>query len=313
MGKGNDRDKRKRAGVGSIGTWVPAAGVAAAAMILAAGCGGSTNAASTGHTTGAGGTATAGSSASSGGGSQAPAAAIQAALTASTNGNDKTVTVSGSFTSASGTGQLSGQEEFSPDFGMSVNLTTAGSTISEVWINDTIYMKAPQFASELSAGKTWFSMDLSNLGAFGSSFSGEIDSLKNTDPSQMLASMLASDNLADVGQQTINGVQTTHYSGTIDPATAWESATAKQYLTPAQIQQLKDLDTAAGASSEKIDMWVAANGLPAQVAIVDTTAAGTTSGQYEFTDWGQPVNITAPPASEVEDMSSMMSGLPTSS
>ena len=310
MRNGNDRTRRIRLGGRAVTAWMPVAGVAAAAMVLAAGCGGSTNAANAGHTTAAG---ASGTSSPAAGGTQAPTAAIQAALAMETTGNDKTVTISGTIAAAGGTSQISGQEEFAPDFGVSMNLASAGSTVSEVLIGDTIYLKVPQDSSQLDPGKSWFELDVSDLGPFGSVFSSMIDSAKNTDPAQLLESMLAANDLTAVGTQTINGVQTTHYSGTVDPATAYDSAAAKQYLTPTQIQQLKSLASLMGTSTEKMDVWIAADGLPAQIEIADTLTTGTFTVTEEFTKWGQPVDITAPPASEVQNMGSIMSGLPTSS
>jgi hypothetical protein len=300
MENGNGRSRRVRAGIGSFGTWVPAAGVAAAAMVLVAGCSGSASPS-------AGGTGAAGSTGSIGG-SQNPVTALKAALTASTTGDDKTVTVTGTFSTPSASGQLSGQEEFAPDFGMLMNVTTGGTTISEIWVDNTIYLKDPQYASDLGSGKTWFSLDLSAMGPLGAVFSGAVDSVKDTDPAKLIEELLAADDLTSVGQQTVDGVKTTHYSGTVDPTTAYDSAAAKQNLTPAQIQQLEQLEDAIGGTSEKIDVWIASDGLPVRVAISETTSSGVISTQADFTAWGQPVNIAAPPASQVENMSSMFSG-----
>jgi hypothetical protein len=229
----------------------------------------------------------------------------------STAGNDKTVTVTGTFSAPSASGQLSGQEEFVPDFGMLMNVTTGGTTISEVWVGGTIYLKDPQYAADLGSGKTWFSMDLSAMGPLGSVFSGEIDSVKDTDPAKLIEELLAADDLTNAGQQTVDGVKTTHYSGTVDPTTAYDSAAAKQHLTPAQLQQLEQLEDTIGATSEKIDLWIASDGLPVQVAISETTSSGVISTQDDFTDWGQPVNIAAPPADQVENVNSMITSLPS--
>jgi hypothetical protein len=297
-----------RAGVGSVGTWAPAAGVAAAAMILAAGCSAATNTANAGST----GNGTGSTASPVGGASQTPVVAIQAALTAATTGDDSTFTVNGTFTSPSGSGTLSGQEEFSPSFGLSMTETFDGASISEVWIGNTVYLKVPEFADLLSHDRSWFAVDLSDTGPYGTLFASQISALKGMNPAQLLESLLASGDITDVGQQTINGVPTTHYTGTIDPATVYQGATAKQYLTPAQIQQLEELADIGGSSHEKIDAWIASNGLPVQVAITDTDSSGTSGTQDEFTKWGQPVDITAPPPSDVENLSSMTSGLPTS-
>ena len=267
---------------------------AGSVLALVAGCGGNsvkTSSASASTTA-----ASAGASASASSVSAAPAAILQAALTSSSS--DKSVTFTGSFTSSSGTGRISGQEEFSPQYAVQMNLVSSQATVSEIWIGSTIYMKDPALTGALG-GKTWVSFNLSSMGAAGSAMSSETSTLKNTNPASLIESMLVADNLADLGSQTVDGVQTTHYSGTINPATAYDGAAAKKYLTPAEIQQLQSAGSTAGASSEKIDIWLASDGLPVQIVIVDSTSAGSTTSTMQFSGWGQSVSISAPPASEV--------------
>lgn len=275
---------------------------AGSVLALVAGCGGNAATATSAGTS----TSNTGASvaASSGGASAssapaAPAVALQAALADSSN--DKTVTFTGSFTSAQGSGQMSGQEQFAPQLAMSMSLTTSQTTIDEVWIGSTIYMKDAALTGALG-GKAWVSFDLANMGALGSAMSAETGTLKNANPANLIESMLVADNLADLGSQTVDGVQTTHYSGTVDPATAYDSPLAKKHLTPAQIQQLQSVDSESGSSTEKIDLWLASDGLPVKITIVDTTSAGSTTSTMQFSDWGQPVDISAPPAAEVGTM-----------
>lgn len=276
---------------------------AGSVLALVAGCGAKSANTSSAGTPSAGAATTASAAASSAApsASSAPAAAValQAALTDSAS--DKTVTFKGSFSSAQSTGQLSGQEQFAPQFAISMSLTTPQGAIDEVWIGSTVYMKDAALTGALG-GKTWVSFDLSDMGALGSTMSAETGTLKNANPANLIESMLVADNLADLGPQTVDGVQTTHYSGTINPATAYDNPEAKKYLTPTQIQQLQSAASTAGSSTEKIDLWLASDGLPVRIVIVDSTSAGTTTSSMDFSGWGQPVDISAPPAAEVGTM-----------
>lgn len=278
-----------------------AALAAGSVLALVAGCGAKSTSTSSAGTSAshAGASAAASSGGASGSGAPAAAVALQAALTDSSS--DKTVTFTGSFTSAQGNGQMSGQEQFAPQLAMSMSLTTSQTTIDEILIGSTIYMKDAELTGALG-GKTWVSFDLANMGALGSAMSAETGTLKNANPADLIESMLVSDNLADLGPQTVDGVQTTHYSGTVNPATAYDNPQAKKYLTPAQIQQLQSLDSTAGASTEKLDLWLASDGLPVKIVMVDTTSAGSTTSTMQFSRWGQPVDISAPPAAEVGTM-----------
>jgi hypothetical protein len=270
------------------------AGGTAVVLALAAGCSGS-------NSSGSGGTAL----------KLSPVAEIQAALTKANN--DKTVTVNGTISSAQGSGTLSGQERFGSDFGMSMSISLSGQQIQEVWVGDTIYIKIPQLAQELG-GKPWASLDLASLGTGNNIFSSLVDEVKTSDPAQQLQSLLASGDLKSMGTETVNGEQTTHYHGTVDPTTALTSSTTAKNLTSAQIAQLKSLFNSIGLKNEVMDVWIDGQGLPVKEQVVDTTNLGKSTAVMNLSGWGQPVSITAPPSSQVSSINSLMNGvLPSTS
>ncbi|HEY3868020.1 MAG TPA: hypothetical protein VGM10_06700 [Actinocrinis sp.] len=289
-----------------FGLAVGGAGVALA--LATAGCTGiSVTSGNSPSSSGGPGSASASAAASgSGGTSSGAAAAIQSSV--KTAGDNKSVSVNGTVTSPSGTGKITGQENFAPSFAMAMNFTEGSVDVNEVWNDDTVYIGTPELAGELG-GKQWLSLSLDEMGAFGQNFAAEIDVVKNTDPQQLLEPLLASGDLTKVGTETVDGVSTTHYSGSIDPATAFDTAQAKQNLTPAQIQELQRLDSAAGSTKQQIDAWVASNGLPVRIKAVDTDKDGAaTTVQLDFTDWGLPVTVTTPPANQVLNVNSLVSG-----
>jgi LppX_LprAFG lipoprotein len=239
-----------------------------------------------------------------------PVSEIQAAL--SKAANDKTVKVHGTISSPQGNGTLDAQEQFGNNIAMSMNMGIAGMQISEIWLGNDLYMKIPALSAELG-GKPWAKIDLSAMGSLGSSIQQLADSAKNTDPTQQLQPLLASGDVKKVGTETVDGVQTTHYSGTVDPATAFSSSQAAKNLTPDQIAQLKSMLSNSGVSNEKIDVWFASDGLPVEETISMNTNAGAEKVDLHLSGWGQPVSITAPPADQVTDSSSLLGGaLPTS-
>jgi hypothetical protein len=240
-----------------------------------------------------------------------PVAQIQAALSKASG--DKTVHVNGTITSSSFTGAIDAQEQFGDNVQMSVNLTMSGTSISEIWLGNTLYLKIPQLSSELG-GKAWAKLDLSAMGSLGSTFQSLIDSAKNTDPSAQLQPLLASGDVHKVGTDTVDGVQADHYSGTVDPTTAFESSQAAKNLTPAQITQLKSMMKDSGVTKETIDVWVVpGTGLPVRETISMNTSTGPVKVDMHLSDWGKPVTITAPPADQVGDLSSLMGGLGSTS
>jgi hypothetical protein len=238
-----------------------------------------------------------------------PVAEIQAALTKASG--DKTVHVTGTITAAGQNGTLDAQEQFGSNLEMSVTMSLSGMDISEVLVGDTLYMKIPELSSELG-GKPWAKISLSSMGSMGSTFQSLIDSAKNTDPTAQLQPLLAAGDLHKVGTETVDGVQATHYSGTVDPATAFDSSQAAKNLTSTEISQLKSMLKDAGVTKETIDVWVASTGLPVRETVTANSNTGATKVDMHLSDWGAPVTVTVPPADQVTDLSSMMGGLASS-
>jgi hypothetical protein len=280
------------------------AGAAAIGLAAVAGC------TSSGGSGNAGGSAN-GGSANSGAVQLSPAAFIKAALNKASN--DKTVHVTGTITSDGINGTMDAQEQFSPSLEMSMTMNSPQFDISEVMVGDTIYMKMPQLSSMLG-GKPWAEFKLSAMGgSLGSTFQSLLDSAKNTDPTQQLQPLLASGDLHKVGTETVDGAQADHYAGTVDPATAFDSSAAAKNLTPDQIAQLKSLMKSSGVTSETIDVWVAtSDNLPIRVAVSSSTSKGAFKVDMHMSDWGKPVSVSAPPADQVTDISSMMGSGSTS-
>jgi len=271
----------------------------ALALALAAGC---TSSNGTSGNTSAGG----GSGSNGGNGtavSLAPVAEIQAALAKAAN--DKTVKVHGTISSPQGSGNLDAQEQFGDNLEMSMNMGLGGMQISEVLIGDTLYMKIPALSAELG-GKPWAKVGLGTMGSLGSTLQSLVDSAKNTDPAAQLQPLLASGDIKKVGTETVDGVRATHYSGTVDPATAFSSSQAAKNLTADQIAQIKSMLSSAGVTSEKIDVWVGSDGLPVEETISMTTSAGAEKVDLHMSGWGQPISVAAPPAGQVADITSMM-------
>ena len=270
----------------------------ALALALAAGCTSSNGNGNSANTNAGGGSGGNGSAVGA-----APVAEIQAALTKAAN--DKTVKVHGTISSPQGSGNLDAQEQFGDNVEMAMDMSLGATQISEVLIGDTLYMKIPALSAELG-GKPWAKVSLGTMGSLGSTLQSLVDSAKNTDPAAQLQPLLASGDLKKVGTETVDGVQATHYAGTVDPATAFSSSQAAKNLTPDQISQIKSMLSSAGVTTEKIDVWVGSDGLPVAETITMTTAAGAEKIDLHMSGWGQPISVAAPPAGQVSDITSMM-------
>lgn len=155
-------------------------------------------------------------------------------------------------------------------------------------------------------GKQWMKIDFNHLdGVPGlSNFAFMKDMGKNNDPSEKLKAMLASPDLKKMGQETRNGVQTLHFSGTVTADDMLKSAA--NGLTQQDLDSLKSAAQQAGISQTQYDVWVDGNGLPVEVKFSEQTNAGAVAGDISYSDWGTPVSVAAPPADQVVDIADLL-------
>jgi hypothetical protein len=123
----------------------------------------------------------------------------------------------------------------------------------------------------------WIKLDLpkDSAGA-GTGFSG-------IDPTKLLDYLRrVSNDVTKVGTETVRGAETTHYRATID---------------------------LPGGGSLPIDVWIDDQGY-ARKATLDADASGShLNVVFEMYDFGAPVNVDAPPSSEVTDPGSGLGGI----
>lgn len=115
------------------------------------------------------------------------------------------------------------------------------------------------------------------------------DQLKGTSPADLASSMKgAVTKLTVVGSEQVDGDDTTHFTMTVDPAKAADIIGT-------------ELPDGADASSATYDLWVGKDNLLRKVLV------GVAGQQVEMTysDWGKPVDIAAPAAGDIVDMSSL--------
>lgn len=218
-----------------------------------------------------------------------------------------TVKITGSISAAGASMTLNGQEEYSPNLEMALDVQGSGISMSEIFIGDKLYMKYPALSAEFG-GKPWMEIDLSGAGGTLGSLSSLINSSRNENPTTTLSALVASKAVSKVGTETVQGQQTTHYSGTLDADQFLQNSAVASQLNSTQIDQLKSMLKTGGVTTETIDVWVGSNGLPVQVkSVVHSTSAGVATVLMDMSDWGTPVQVSAPSADQVADITSQIS------
>ena len=149
-------------------------------------------------------------------------------------------------------------------------------------------------------GNTWYRLDANTANTQGTGLQSIWTSV--VDPTQLFSTIRsASDSMTEVGHEQLAGVDTTHYSGTIDLRQRAQAAGA----TTEQIDAL----ASAGLASIPVDVWVDSQGLIARIRTSVTTARTGNSGAaiaanvtVDFHDYGKPVEISTPAAQDVKGL-----------
>jgi len=222
-------------------------------------------------------------------------AVAQAADKATAAGSEH-ADITGTVTAAGETIKMTGSGDFqtSPKLGaMHLSMTANGKqfAMDEVMNGWTIYMKSSLFSAQLPAGKSWLSIDLQQA---GKKLGIDFNKFSQQDPTDLVAALKKAGSVKKVGTETIDGVDTTHYSVVIDVAKAPNGA---------QLQKLTNL------KSIPVDVWIDGNNrLRRMTESYTVTTSGQTVGttmQMDLSKYGEPVNVQVPSASETVDMTKL--------
>jgi hypothetical protein len=189
----------------------------------------------------------------------------------------------------------------SDDAAMTMDLGTSEGSIKMVFLDGVLYMKLPQ---ELEPGKPWLKIDPKSNNAVGKALGGINEQLsKNADPRAALKEFEKSGEITATEQETLDGKETTHYTITVDVqkmADNQTDPTAKQALQSAIAEGMKDFP---------VNVWVDDKDLPVRFTMetpLPDAQGKTTSAkvQVDYSDWGEPVTIEAPPADQTAELPS---------
>jgi hypothetical protein len=183
----------------------------------------------------------------------------------------------------------------------------AGWRFEIVQDGDVGYVRLPAIDDQLPAGKTWVRGSAADLKAGGLDFE-ELDSFAQNDPREVLEALRdLGGTLETLGTDELRGVATTHYRATLDPADLVEQATGKNPDAASILDQL----SGSGLAEMPLDIWIDGNGLVRKLALdadvpeTSTGQAGRISLAFELWDYGEPVAIAVPPASQVADAAAL--------
>ena len=136
----------------------------------------------------------------------------------------------------------------------------------------------------MSSGKPWVSVDTDDPASpFGSMF-------ESANPQSFTDYLEGAKSLEDLGSETVDGVETTHYQLTVSTKKLLAGNEQLSSMAPQAMGMPKKL---------KINVWLNADQLPVQMKLA---LAKLGSFETHFSDYGKQVEVQAPPAKLVSEM-----------
>jgi hypothetical protein len=229
------------------------------------------------------------------------AAAAKSTKTGSVEADFK---ISGAGVNGSGSGVFNTGPSRSGQLKMKVNVRGMSVPIDSVITGNVLYMRSSIFRQlGLSPDKQWVKLD---LGRLAQQRGIDLSSLANASPTpaSALSYLRGAGKVREVGSESVNGVDTTHYKVTVD----LERAAAKS--SGSEGQSLRRLIQETGVRRLPVDVWVDDKGYVRKVRYAQRAAAQGKSVDVTMNlhDYGAPVTVKPPPASATVDLMRALNG-----
>jgi hypothetical protein len=203
---------------------------------------------------------------------------------------------------ASGSGVIRFYPQPAGDLTMNIG-SPGGASLGQaeaIAVDGAFYMKLPSgFAQNLGRSlgsgsdltKPWLRFDQNGTDPISRLVSPMLNSAQQyDDPAAMIAKIKAAGTITSTTQEQVDGQPTTHYTIKVDirqlAATLPDSDPEKRLMNQAGN---------TGLTSQTVNVWVNSQGLPVR----DVITTGQVTATIDYSDWGTPVTVTAPPADQV--------------
>lgn len=233
------------------------------------------------------------------------AAALRAVRTATgTAGSARisSVTVMGAMLSTKTEGTL----DWAGDSTGTLRITYTGGELAETMrrlgtttmearlLPDAYYAEVGARFARQMGGRHWIRYDYDDLDALpGDSGTYLKDQLRNTAPIPPVRLLLASGDVRAAGEETVDGVRTRHYSGTVDVSALTDAALRGQL-------------SGAGVTVETVDIWVDDRDLLVKKVEKARMSTGLMTQTAYYRDYGVRFSVQRPPAADTQDFEDLM-------
>ncbi|MEU8320351.1 DUF1396 domain-containing protein [Nonomuraea sp. NPDC048881] len=158
---------------------------------------------------------------------------------------------------------------------------------------DTVYVKVEALKQLVGATKPWIKVALNEVGD-QNQVNQYLSQIQQFDLANVTKLVTVSKDVKQVGTESVNGADTTHYTGTFPvDAAVGQLPADKQQQARTNLAELKDV---------KFDIWVAGDGLPRKLTLNGSKEGATLDATLLFKGFNEPVKVEAPPADQVGEL-----------
>ncbi|MGC4867246.1 hypothetical protein ACLQ3B_17655 [Micromonospora sp. DT53] len=179
-----------------------------------------------------------------------------------------------------------------------MKMTNSKGATTVRMIGAVIFTEVPAEGRTATGGKRWMKMDLTGLSEMtGTDFSKQFE---DADPVKQVKTQLAIEGTTVVGQETVNGVPTVHYTVTTPVATYLKQVDSMRRAAN------EEALAGQGVKEIKLDLWVDEQYRPRRAGMVMGKMGDMV---IDYTDYGKAVTVETPPPAETADFAEMLKGL----
>ncbi|GLZ07588.1 hypothetical protein Acsp03_50540 [Actinomadura sp. NBRC 104412] len=168
-----------------------------------------------------------------------------------------------------------------------------------IYTGDVLYAKVPQLVRFVADGKPWVKVNVSQAGRqAGFDVKGLVDQLRKVNPAEQTTMLTGSKDARRVGTESVDGVQTTHYTGTV---TVQDALSRLDAQTRDRVRQW--FPEGAGNERFAFDLWTDKDQLPRKLVTKDADGGHGGTLTVRYSDYGKSFKVSPPPADQVGEFS----------
>ncbi|MFV8186528.1 MULTISPECIES: DUF1396 domain-containing protein [unclassified Streptomyces] len=208
-------------------------------------------------------------------------------------------------------GQVTGEASMSmKPLAMSMKMNAKGQGPVEIrLVDNAMYIGGSAEMSKEMDGKSWIKFDMSAAGADKALNTDELGAGQTgKNPASDSTFLTGSKDVKKVGTETVEGVKTTHYKGTVTLADLKSSFKDDSKAVREQREKSLQEYEKMGIDSMTMDMWIDGADHTKQFRMRGDADKGPMDVTITFLDYNKPVTVTAPPAKDTADLAEMMKG-----